>query len=765
MKLLYSILIACTTVLYAQMDGSVYSLYKSPFTDQEAVAPDQFQDAVIRAARAKKMMNDISVSQNHRDFARAAYYYYSGQWDSAYAAYNSLRGREPGLTGSVILRMAQADFKQERYAKMRETLRLEKNLESDKGFREAADRLRIKATMADFSINDAARADSLMVFLENNPDGEDIVPLKYRYARYLEDSYQLKQAKRLYMKLLTSKSSYKDSAFASIRRLREVLGTPESLAEKVAYAKMACTKDEMKNCLSLLDSIQIMDAQQAQKNPALVVPLDDPAYARLKKSTLDLNTRINLWEKRAGALRALNRNEDAIEQYRYLIENVEPRPGWIQNILKLYRKESAELFDDEIRMYDSLLQDVSQYSTENANNLWLRGFEFEQKLMYDKAVECYMKLVHKRFKNNIKRQWARFRIGYVYFKRGMWVEAAANFREATKEPFTWSGSASRMFLGDTYMKMHEDSLAREAYLDCIKDFPLSYYAHRSRMKLSENNLMAVDQIPYAHGVQMSPATTLDWIRSVNKLGKPDPSYSKDRYERIKKLFIYGFEDDAFRLYDEVKKKNYKRLDFLYEYGKLFYDMGETAAGYRLARQFQAKMDRRLFMAPPIDVLHYLYPVPYADPVVYYSGNNIDPFFVYSVMRQESIFDFQITSPAGACGLLQIMPATGKMLADKEEVPNFEPKRLYNAYLNIRLGIRYLVDLKDDYRNDYMYVLCNYNAGPKPTRRWQSQSEGLPWDLRVEEISYWETREYVKRVMGNYWIYKEIYDNSDVGIRN
>ena len=757
MKLLYSLLIACVTVLYAQTDGSVYSLYKSPFTDQEAVAPNQFQDVVIRAARAKKTMNDISVSQNHRDFARAAYFYYSGQWDSAYAAYNSLRDREPGLTGSVILRMAQADFKQEKYAKMRETLRLEKNLENDKSFREVADRLRIEATMADFSINDAARADSLMVFLENNPDGEDIVPLKYRYARYLEDSYQLKQAKRLYMKLLTSKSSYKDSAFASIRRLREVLGTPESLAEKVAYAKMACTKDEMKNCIDLLDSIQIMDAQQAQKNPSLVVQLDDPAYARLKKSTLDLNTRINLWEKRAGALRALNRNEDAIEQYRYLIENVEPRPGWIQNILKLYRKESAELFDDEIRMYDSLLQDVSQYSNENANNLWLRGFEFEQKLMYDKAVDCYMKLVHKRFKNNQKRQWARFRIGYVYFKRGMWVEAAANFREATKEPFMWSGSASRMFLGDTYMKMHEDSLAREAYLDCIKDFPLSYYAHRSRMKLSENNLMPADKIPYAHGVQMSPATTLDWIRSVNKLGKPDPSYNKERYERIKKLFVYGFEDDAFRLYDELKKKNYKRLDFLYEYGKLFYDMGETAAGYRLARQFQAKIDRRLLMAPPIDVLHYLYPVPYADPVVYYSGNNIDPFFVYSVMRQESIFDFQITSPAGACGLLQIMPATGKMLAEKEDISNFVPKRLYNAYLNIRLGIRYLVDLKDDYKNDYMYVLCNYNAGPKPTKRWQSQSEGLPWDLRVEEISYWETREYVKRVMGNYWIYQEIYD--------
>lgn len=757
MRLFCSLMFACAAVLYAQIDCSVYSLYKSPFAEQEMVAPDQFQDAVIRAARAKKTMNDISVSQNHRDFARAAYFYYSGQWDSAYAAYNSLRSLDPSLTGNVILRMAQANFKQEKYAQMRETLRLEKGLENDKAFREVAERLRIEATMADFSLNDVARADSLRDFLEDNPGGDEIVSLKYRYARYLEDSYQLKQAKRLYMKILTSRTAYKDSAYASIRRLREVLGTPESLAEKVAYAKLACTKDEMKNCLDLLDSIQILDAQLAQKNPSLVVPLEDPAYARMKKSTLDLNTRIVLWEKRAGALRALNRIDGAIDQYRFLIENVEQRPSWIQAILKLYRKESTELFTEEIHSYDSLLQDVSQFSNENANNLWLRGFEFEQKLMYDKAIECYKKLIHKRFKNNQKRQWARFRIGYIYFKRGMWVEAAAYFNEAKKDPFLWSGSASRMFLGDTYMKMGEDSLAREAYLDCIKDFPLSYYAHRSRMKLSENKLLPTDKIPYAHGVQMSHATTMDWIRSVNKLGKPDPSYNKERYERIKKLFLYGFEEEAFRLYDEVKKKNLKRMDFLYEYGKLFYEMGETAAGYRLARQFQAKMDRRLFMSPPIDVLHYLFPVPYADPVVYYSGTSIDPFFVYSVMRQESIFDFQITSPAGACGLLQIMPATGKMLADKEEISNFNPKRLYNAYLNIRLGIRYLIDLKGDYKNDYMYVLCNYNAGPKPTRRWQSESEGLPWDLRVEEISYWETRDYVKRVMGNYWIYQEIYD--------
>lgn len=270
--------------------------------------------------------------------------------------------------------------------------------------------------------------------------------------------------------------------------------------------------------------------------------------------------------------------------------------------------------------------------------------------------------------------------------------------------------------------------------------------------------MDAASVPFAHGIAMSPEQTLAWIRASQKNVKADTSYSKGRYERIKNLFMYGFSDEAFALYDEARKKNYKRLDFLYEYGKLFYEVGETASGYRLARQFQNNIDRRRLMSPPIDVLHYLYPIPFKEQVKFHSGDRIDPFFVYSVMRQESIFNFQIASPVGACGLLQIMPATGKMLAEKESIADwFDPKLLFNPYMNIRLGIRYLVDLKAEYSDDYMYVLGNYNAGPKPTKRWQAAGGGLPWDVRAEEISYWETRDYVKRVMGNYWIYQEIYD--------
>lgn len=729
----------------------------NPYERLEQVPPSQFQDVVVRYDRLKALSVDQSQPKNVRDFARAAQFFYKEQWDSAYFAYDSLRGRDALLDGSVILRMAKCLFKLRDYKNMRVVLGLYKNLDQDASFDRVASRLRIEAAMADSTLSDRAHADSLKVFVEKYPKSDDAAALRYRYAQYLEQFKQMKEAKRIYLRLLTSASNYKDSAFAAIRRLRKVRGAPETLEEKVAYARMACAKDNANECLTLLDSINILDSMLVSLSPeAALPPPEDSLQKKLPPSSLDMATRIMLWEKRAVTLRTLKREDESIKQFKFLLESVEPRALWMQSILRLYRNNAGR-YEKEIRKMDAALQDANQFSKENANNLWVKGFEYEQKEQYDSAIVCYRTLSHKRFKNNIKRQWAKFRIGFVYFKQEKWNEAIPALIDATKEPFLWSGSGARMFLGDAYMKIGKDSLAREAYLDCIRDFPLAYYAHRSRMKLVEYKLMAEKDVPYAHGVRMAPEQTLAWVRASQKVGKPDTTYNPERYNRIRTLFQYGFSDQAFALYDEARKKNAKRLDFLYEYGKLFYEMGETAAGYRLARQFQNNIDRRRLMAPPIDVLHYLFPVPYMDQVKFHSGERIDPFFVYSVMRQESIFNFEIMSPAGACGLLQIMPATGKMLAEKESIPNFEPRQLFNAYMNIRLGIRYLVDLKAEYNDDYMYVLGNYNAGPKPTKRWQAAGEGKSWDIRAEDISYWETRDYVKRVMGNYWIYQEIYD--------
>lgn len=748
---------AATDSLLSSVPEVRFDLYKSV----EQIEPGNFQDKVVRAALAKKAMSDASLAKEERDYAKAAYHFYNGEWTEAEKSYKALLGHDAVVDGTVAMRLARIEFKQGHYTKMRKTLRkYERKYAKDASWARSAAKLRADAALADSTLSLAARADSINLILKKYPKADFSVMLKFRYAKFLEQLSRQKEAKRLYFQLMATKGVYKDSAFACMKNLRSVSGAPESLSEKVAYAKMACAKDEVSSCLSLLDSIQKMDAALVKSNPELVAEVtEDSLLSELPPSTLDFGTRVILWEKRAAALRGLNRVDESIAQFRYLLDSIEARPGWMLSVLKMYRDRPDD-FKTEIQHFDSLLQDVSQFSKDSANRIWVRGFEYEQKGVYDSAMVCFRALSHPRFKNNPKRQWAKFRIGFIYFKQNKLDSAVMAFDEAREEPFMWPSSAARMFLGDAYLKLGKRNLAKEAYLDCINDFPLGYYAHRSRMKLTMNNLAPKDSIPFVHGIPMNETQTMEWVRSVQKSGVAidTATYNQDRYERIKRLFKCGFADEAFALYDEARRKNAKRLDFLYEYGKLFYEVGEIAAGYRLARQFQNHVDRRRLLKAPIDVLHYLYPVPFKEAVMYHSDMRIDPFFVYSVMRQESIFNFEIKSPAGACGLLQIMPSTGKMLAGKEGIENFLPKQLYNAYMNIRLGVRYLVDLRAQYEDDYMYVLSNYNAGPKPTKRWKAAGEGLPWDIRAEDISYWETRDYVKRVMGNYWIYQEIYDS-------
>jgi soluble lytic murein transglycosylase len=698
----------------------------------EQLPPYRFQDRVIRYERSLRAMNDSSLSEEARQFSKAAVFYYSENWDSAFQAYSQLIKKDSLLERSVLIRMARIRFKQGDITEMRKVLAQGISLEKDEQWQKQSWRLRSEAVLMDSTLSENQKADSLEAFLNKYPRSEEAITIRYRYAVFLDHLNKKSKAKKAYLRVLADHSRFSDSAYIAIRNIREI-SDDETFEEKLAYAKITCKKDYAAECVDLIDSIF---------NP--------------KNPPLSKEDKTALLQSKAVALRSLKRDEESIATFKLLLDSIEMKSLWIQSSLRLMRKNPTK-YKKEIRSLDSILQESKRYSSENANNLWVRGFEHEQNKRFQKAIDSYQKLSHPRFRNNSKRQWAKFRIAFIYYKQGKLEEAEKAFLEAKKEPFTWSSNASRMFLGDIYHQQGKDSLAKEAYLDCIQDFPLAYYAHRSRSKLIEYKLMDSSKVPFARGYEASEEETLQWIRNAQKTGKPDPTYSKDRYDRMKHLFLFGFTEEAFDLYNEARYKNAKRLDFLYEYGNLFYEMGEIADGYRLARQFQNVIARQKLHRAPIRVLKFLYPIPYLDAVKFRSGDAIDPFFVYSVMRQESIFNFEISSPVGARGLLQIMPATGKQLAKLEEIPDFDPNMLYNPYLNIRLGTRYLIDLKKEYDNDYMYVLGNYNAGPKPTKRWQAAGGNLPWDIRAEEISYWETRDYVKRVMGNYWIYQEIWN--------
>ncbi len=728
------------------------------FDSLEFISPEKFQNKVIRHDRVKRICEDSTVAPNLHDFACAAYLYYGEKWDAAYKAYDSLRGKDTLLDQSILIRMARTRLYDGELKKVNKTLDLGKRMEKDPEWQQQASRIRMETFLANKKNRPKKKADSLESFLKKYPQGPESDEFRYRRAVLLENAQKWNLAQKAYLRVLSDYSEFGDSAFIAIRRIRETHPSDESIGEKITYANRICFKGMNKECLTLIDSIFILDSLKAPARDTTKIPkmktAEDSTIWRLAPSTLDLKTRIKLWEKRALALRREKENVEAINIYRFLLDSVEIRASWMQSLLRLLRTENKT---DEANLIDSLFQTRFKYSPENANNIWVRGFEFEQNKRYDDAIATYNELASSEFQNTNKHEWAKFRIGFIYFKQGLYPEAEKAFIEARNEPFTWSSNASRMFLAETYLKQGKNDLAREAYVDCIRDFPLGYYAARSRTKLARFKLLDSAQIPFLSPQVLSDDSTLAWIRSSQPSTKREKTYTPENFYRVKHLLESGFTEEAYDLYVEESKNNYNHLDFLYEYGRLFLDAGEVTKGYKLAREFQNLIDRKSMGAAPRNVLRFIYPVPYTRQVVVNSGSGINPFFIYSVMRQESSFNYRVSSGAGARGLLQIMPPTGAQLAKRESLDTFIPSMLFNPYMNIRLGIRYLTDLLIEYNQDPMYVLCNYNAGPKPTKRWAESGKGLDWDIRVEEISYWETREYVKRVLGNYWVYEEVWN--------
>ncbi len=132
--------------------------------------------------------------------------------------------------------------------------------------------------------------------------------------------------------------------------------------------------------------------------------------------------------------------------------------------------------------------------------------------------------------------------------------------------------------------------------------------------------------------------------------------------------------------------------------------------------------------------------------------------VLAIIRQESEFDPSVVSPAGARGLMQLMPATARMTARSEGI-TYQPSSLLNdPNYNITLGAAHLGDLVRDFNGSYVLAIASYNAGSMRAREWiadwgDPRSPSVDVVDWVELIPFAETRNYVQRVMENLQVYR------------
>jgi soluble lytic murein transglycosylase len=148
----------------------------------------------------------------------------------------------------------------------------------------------------------------------------------------------------------------------------------------------------------------------------------------------------------------------------------------------------------------------------------------------------------------------------------------------------------------------------------------------------------------------------------------------------------------------------------------------------------------------------LYPIPSWRPA---EGFTVDRALIYAFMRQESGFRPDANSPAGAKGLMQLMPGTAAYIAEQAGLPG-EPDLLDPA-VNLSLGQRYILHLfqQPSVQGDLFRLVAAYNSGPGKVEEWRKRDDfnGDPL-LFIESIPSRETRLFIERVLASYWIYRD-----------
>jgi soluble lytic murein transglycosylase len=188
---------------------------------------------------------------------------------------------------------------------------------------------------------------------------------------------------------------------------------------------------------------------------------------------------------------------------------------------------------------------------------------------------------------------------------------------------------------------------------------------------------------------------------------------------------------------------------------------ELIAAAEFARQNHI-LDRMVYTSERTRVqadYTHRYPVPHDEimqPTT--STLGLDRAWVYGLIRQESRFIMEAQSTAGASGLMQVMPSTGRWVAKKIGLTDFVQDMLSDVKTNILLGANYMNMVLGSMDGSQVLATAAYNAGPGRLRSWRSTlSRPMDSTIFIESIPYYETRGYVKNVMTNATFYAALFE--------
>jgi soluble lytic murein transglycosylase len=363
---------------------------------------------------------------------------------------------------------------------------------------------------------------------------------------------------------------------------------------------------------------------------------------------------------------------------------------------------------------------------------------------YPAAIEYYSYLAT-HFPESKNAAAAHWRAGWLSYRQGLYSEASHLFDEQIRlYPGDTETVAALYWRGRLYeMQDHKPASAAANYRAIIRAYQHYFYAQMARQRLAAlGNAQPAEQ-PQLERFQ---APSVPVLQSSFPTGSP-------HLAKARLLANAGLNDYIAR--EIAADPDSSSWSALAE-AQIYASYGENFRALRALKRALPYAASASVRAIPLVYWRILFPEPWWDTIKAESAkNNLDPYLVASLIRQESEFDPSAISYANAYGLMQMLPSVGKAMAREEGLSHFQTFQLLDPETNIRLGTRYLRQMLDKFGGVQEYALAAYNAGDSRVTDWEAAGPYHGMDEFVESIPFTQTREYVQAILRNEETYRAI----------
>ncbi len=393
---------------------------------------------------------------------------------------------------------------------------------------------------------------------------------------------------------------------------------------------------------------------------------------------------------------------------------------------------------------------LSEMEARFPRSLWLADALFSSGNMYllkhdySKAIEYYGELA-KRFPADKNAAAAHWRSGWLSYRLGLYNDAAKIFDDQIR---LYPGAAETVsalyWRGRLYETQdHEPALAAANYNTISRAYQHFFYAQMARARLT-----ALGATRPASTADLDRFQPLPEPHLVDTFPEDSPHLAKARL-----LANAGLTEYIAR---EIKADPDSSSWSSLAEAQIYSSYGETFRAVRALKRALPSAASASIQSIPLAYWRILFPEPWWDTIQAESAkNNLDPYFVASLIRQESEFDPSAISNKSAYGLMQLLPSVGRTMAREEGIAHFQTFQLLDPVMNIRLGTRYLRQMLDRFGGVQEYALAAYNAGDSRVVDWQAAGPYSGMDEFVESIPFTQTREYVEAILRNEETYRAI----------